>query len=357
LAAVCLLLGIGWLVLRRPRLSRRFVMADLVGGASFGLVTVLLIRPYLAVAARYPEAERTEEAVRRYSPPWKGFFVPSDLSRLFSGAFAGTRSTFPEPQEMVVLPGFVLMALGLVGLCFSAWPLRRRIALLTCTAVLVVLTFGTNVPFGGRITYLVLYHHAPGWDALRTPGRLVIWVTLGLCLLAAGAVTEATERISVWARGREPSERGNRWRMRWVAVAAVLFVAPLGIIAEGWGRVPQVTVSASPVPVTALPAPLLFLPQNRSTDYQIMTWSTDGFPLLSNGASGFVPNFQIRLRKAARHFPDAESVAALRRRGIRTVILLRSRTAGTAWDRAADRSVEGLGITRVDTGDAIVYGL
>jgi hypothetical protein len=63
------------------------------------------------------------------------------------------------------------------------------------------------------------------------------------------------------------------------------------------------------------------------------------------------------MRSSAAGFPDPASVSALRARGVRTVVVVRSRTPGTVWDGAAERSVAGLGISRQDLGDAVVYGL
>jgi len=102
---------------------------------------------------------------------------------------------------------------------------------------------------------------------------------------------------------------------------------------------------------------VMFLPTDLVGDYHLMLWSTDGWPTLANGSSGFDPPWQAQLRKAVKTFPDAGSVAALRARGVRTVVLFRSRAAGSAWEGAADKPVTGLGIERLDLGDAVVYRL
>ena len=64
---------------------------------------------------------------------------------------------------------------------------------------------------------------------------------------------------------------------------------------------------------------------------------------------------QIGLRQETYGFPDADSVAALRSRGILTVVVVRSRAYGTRWAGAADRPVTGLDIRRIDLGDAVVF--
>ena len=107
------------------------------------------------------------------------------------------------PPEMVLLPGILLAVLACVGVFWSCWSVRARVLLAAATAAVGVLSLGTGGPRGGRWTYLPLFEHAPGWSALRTPGRLVLWVTLGLCLLAAGTITRLNEAGLAWpAQGR-----------------------------------------------------------------------------------------------------------------------------------------------------------
>ena len=59
-------------------------------------------------------------------------------------------------------------------------------------------------------------------------------------------------------------------------------------------------------------------------DQSVMLWSTDGFPKMVNGGSGFFPNSTTEIRTRRRAFPDAASVEYLRSKGIRTVVVLRA---------------------------------
>jgi hypothetical protein len=88
-----------------------------------------------------------------------------------------------------------------------------------------------------------------------------------------------------------------------------------------------------------------------------MLWSTDRFEPIVNGNSGFVPRRLAEVREVTATFPDLESIDYLRELGVRTVILLPAKAAGTPWERAAATPVDGLGITREEAGDAIVYRL
>jgi hypothetical protein len=354
LAGICALWAAGWLLAGRPALPRALLAAEAAGGAAFVLVTFLLTRPYLRVLEANPTARRSEAMLDLFSPPPSGLRLSSATSWFWGDRQAADRAKLSWPPEMIVSPGHVLAALAVLGLFVSVWPLRRRLALAVATAVTTVLMLGTQAVGGGEWTYLLLYRHLPGWDALRTPGRLVIWVTLGLALLAAGFVGRLARLLLRPAPGTPtPARRDVR-----LAAGVLALAVPTALVgADGWGGPRHWPVAPSPVVVPSVPAPLMFLPTDLVGDYHLMLWSTDGWPTLANGSSGFDPPSQTRLRQDAETFPDAASVAALRARGVRTVVLVRSRAAGSPWEGAADRPVEGLGLERLDLGDAVVFRL
>ncbi len=354
LAGVCLLWGVGWLRRGRPRLPRRLVVAEVAGAGSFLLVTWLLTRPYLRVLEANPGARRSEAMLDLFSPPPAGLRLAPDTSWFWGDRQAAERAELFWPPEMVVSPGHVLAGLAVLGLVVSVWPLRRRLLLGAATAVATVLTLGTQAPGDGEWSYLLLYRHLPGWDALRTPGRLVLWVTLGLSLLAAGFVGRLARELL-----RPPADRGSRPVGPARAVAGVLALAAPTVLvaADGWGGPRHWPVAPAPIAVSSVPAPVMFLPTDLVGDYHLMLWSTEGWPVLANGSSGYDPPSQSRLREVTTTFPDAASVAELRLRGVRTVVLVRSRATGSPWEQAADRPVDGLGLQRLDLGDAVVYRL
>jgi len=354
LALVTALWGLGWLRSGRPPLPRRLLVAEGAGGGAFLLVTGLLVQPYLRVLATNPASQRSEAMLPLFSPPWTGLRLSSDTSWFWGERQAPDRAKLFWPPEMIVSPGLVLAALAVLGLFVSAWPLRRRIGLALATALATALTLGTQF-WGGRAwTYLVLYRYLPGWDVLRTPGRMIIWVTFGLALLAAGFVARLADVVAE----RLGSAGGDAGRRAVAGVGAAALLVPIGlVVADDWGGPRHWPVAPAPVRVSSLPAPIMFLPTDQIGDYHLMLWTTDGFPTLANGNSGFNPPQQEQLRQATRTFPDAASVAALRAKGIRTVVVVRSRAAGTRWAAAADKSVAGLGIRREDVGDAVVYHL
>lgn len=354
-ALAMLLLAGGWLLSgrRRAGLPRPVVLAHGIGGLAFAGLGALLVQPYLRVIEAHPEARRGENWLPLFSPPWRGLLTAPTTSSFWGDRQVNWRSRLSWPPEMVLSPGIVLLVLAVLGLVFSVWPLRRRLLVALTTAVVAVLALGTNAPAGGRWTYLPLYHHAPGWEALRTPGRLMIWVTMGLCVLAAGAVARFYAELAP----PRPA-RGNRSAQVMAAAAAVLAAVPAVVVLfEGSGLPRHWIVAQSPVKLDTLPAPVLLLPSDEIGDYHMMLWSTEGWPVIANGSSGFQPTEQVELRQEAKTFPDTASVAALRSRGILTVVVVRSRALGTPWQGAADRPVTDLPLRRTDLGDAVVFRL
>ncbi|NYF54535.1 hypothetical protein [Micromonospora purpureochromogenes] len=339
--------GVTWWRRRsRPAVSRGLLLADLAGVTGFAGVSLLMAAPYLEVVARHPAGRRTAAQVAMFSPPARGFLTAPPESWLWGERHGAARAALGFPGEMTLLPGVVLIALAVAGLVFSAWRVWQRVALAAGVLVSLALAAGTSFGGDGDPGYLTLMRRLPGWDALRTPGRLVLWTTLLLGVLAAGALTV-----------REPPPAGagrGDWR-RWARVALAL--PALLVLAEGVNRTPHVPVPAQPVALRGVAGPVLVLPLGGIRDYHVMLWSTDGFPSTVNGLASFTPDSQQRIRAAGTGFPDAGSVAYLRAAGVRTVVLLPGYATGTPWQGAAARPVEGLGIHRERVGDAVVYHL
>jgi hypothetical protein len=102
---------------------------------------------------------------------------------------------------------------------------------------------------------------------------------------------------------------------------------------------------------------MLVLPSDQLGDQLVMLWSTTRFPEIANGSSGLVPQRLAELRTSVAAFPDAGSVQYLRTLGVKTVVLLRDRVGGTAWERAGDVPVDALGIQREDVANTVVFRL
>jgi hypothetical protein len=241
-----------------------------------------------------------------------------------------------------------------LGLVLSAWPLRYRLILALGVAGFGWLAMGVAAP--SSRPYEFLFAHLPGWNAIRTPGRLVLWDILLLALLAAGLVTALSERAHAWLRGRPP---GPARRVLRPVLAMALLVPAALVVLEGVPSTPFPDVPPAPVSFAALDGPALVLPTGLAEDELIQFWSVDGFPAIANGSSGFIPPGLYQLRETVKSFPDAASVAYLRDRGIRTVVVERHPHA-VPWPEnppALTNPVDGLGIIREERPDAILYYL
>ncbi|MFI6128566.1 hypothetical protein [Micromonospora sp. NPDC051141] len=351
LAAVLVAAGCyGWSWWRRrerPPFGRRLLLADLAGGAVFGAVTLLLGLVFLRVVDLNPQAQRTLDWTKMFSPPLMGFLTAPGDSWLWGERHAAAREQLSWPPEMALLPGMTLIGLAAAGLVVSAYPLRRRVALGVGVLGTVLLGLGATLGGDGDPGYLTLSTHLPGWDALRTPGRMMHWTSLLLALLAAGLVTALAE-----SPGRSTGRRRSRFLM------PLVLLAPLAlVVTEGVNTTPHPEVPRPPAAMRAARDPILVLPAGGVGDLTYMLWTTDGFPRVTNGLAGFEPVSQAQTKAAIASFPDPGSVAYLRGIGVRSVVAVPSRAAGTPWEGIEARPVDGLGITREDLDGTLVFHL
>ncbi|MFE9689793.1 hypothetical protein [Micromonospora sp. NPDC005806] len=339
-----------WVVrpVKRP-FGRRLLLADLLGGVLFAAVGALLAVPYFKVAELHPNAARTLGDIKIYSPPASGFFTAPAESRIWGPLHEGARAALPWHPEMTLLPGFVLYALAAGGLFFSVWRVRHRLYLLAGVLVTMILAMGTRF-FGGTFTYVPLFEYLPGWNGLRTPGRMMLWTTLLLGLLAAGAATAFCARVRELAAERVPP-----WPGPWLRLATMLPL--LLVIVEGLNVTSHPVVPQQPVAMRTVDGPMLVLPSSQNLDQPVMVWSTSRFPDMVNGGSGFTPETQAQVREVAVGFPDQASVDYLRQLGVKNVVVLRNQLGGTPWEGMLERPSDGLGVTREEVGDAVVFHL
>jgi hypothetical protein len=328
-----------------PVLGWRLLIIDALGPLILAGIAALIALPYFHLA----DKSNSTAEIKFFSPPlWSLLIGPSE-SRVWGGPHQVARSALGWPAEMSLLPGFVLYALALAGLWFSVWKFRQRLVLIVALAASIVLTLGTNF-FGGHWTYLPLFGHLPASLGQRIPGRMMLWVTLLLGILAAGAVAEFVRRAEHWSAQRIPP-----WPAWWLRLATL--VPLLLVIAEGWNTTAHPVVPAQPASMRTIISPMLVLPTGAVTDGTVMLWSTSRYQKIANGSGGFAAARQAQMRTAVAGFPDAASIQYLRSINVTTVLLVRSAVAGTPWERAGDTPVDSLGITREDAADAVIFHL
>ena len=137
-----------------------------------------------------------------------------------------------------------------------------------------------------------------------------------------------------------------------------LGVAVAGFVVwEGSGRLATVDPPDIPAGLSSLQQPVFHIPSDWSNDSTYMWWSTDGFPDIANGISGFVTDELTELQQETYSFPDAESLQALRSYGVRTVVAHKDLLPGTSYQDVPNRSAVGLGVRVRETGDLLIYEL
>ncbi|WP_239075382.1 hypothetical protein [Planosporangium flavigriseum] len=340
----CLAGAVGWLVSGRPPLPRRVVLADLGGGLAFTGACGYFAYHYLRVRALYPETERPWDYVAWFSPTLRGLFTAPRSSLSWGAWHESARNAFQvASNEKVLLCGYVLYGLAALGLVVSAWTIRQRVFLTAGLVVGVLLALGANGPL-----YQLLYHYLPGFDGSRTPGRLIVWPTLLLGLLAAGAVTELARRV----------RRAALAAYARTLVLAVTVPLLALVLAEGLPKMDHPEVPDGPwAAMAATPTPMIVLPSDEGIDLNVMLWSTDGFPAMVNGGSSITPSGHQVIRDLVKRFPSPDSVNRLRLLGIRGVVVDRKRVAGTPYERLLDAPTAGTGVTRRNVGADVVFAL
>jgi hypothetical protein len=320
-----------WWLLGRPIVAPR---ATAAGVATVLVVTALLAVPYVRVRSDEPDASRSPSTVAAYSVGPRMFATASSLNPVWGPITS--RSNLPAVPEQTLFLGVATFLLAILGATWRGWPRGLRLGLVGAALVFAVLSLGFEVSGLGRfLPYRALYEVVPGWSGIRVPERLHTFTTLALALLAAAGAS----------------------RRRWLAPVAVV-----AILVEGAGFGPGRWYPHPPAPkppagLASVQAPLLQLPAEANDNRRYLLWSTDGFPKMVNGRSSITPKRTQQILASVDTFPDQASVDALRRLGLRTVVLHADRLAGTPWQDWRARPVAALGITRRVAGNLVVYDL
>jgi hypothetical protein len=332
----------GWL----PRPDRGVLVATVVGAVLFAVASGLLARPYLRVIDAHPESKRTPAYVDGFSPRRGAFLAAPAESWLWDDATKRVRDNLVAPWESSFFPGLAVSCLVLVGLLGSVLSRRLRIGLGLAVVVCALLSLGVRDVDGPRrylTPYRLLYDFAPGWDGVRTPGRINTLTSLGLALLAGAGLCVI---VGVLRR---------RGRVAIGTAAGLVGVAT--ILVEGVGPLTHVAVPPPSAAVRHEAAPQLNVPAVFHADLRYSYWSTAGFPETVNGAGAIDPTAYDHLRHQLADFPDRKTVRALRRLGVKTVIFHPSLVPEFGGEGTDTRPIAGLGIERERVGDVVVFRL
>jgi hypothetical protein len=334
LAALSVLVFLRW---RRDRPARGVVVASGAGAAVFLCVGVLLAMPYQRVKEDHPESERTAETVAAFSGGPEMFLAAPAQSTVWGPVTEPVRQELDFVPEQTLFPGVLVLVLAGFGLS-SASPFSKRLRIGLGAGVVMVavlsLGFQTN---GFPYPYRALYELAPGWDAVRTPGRLNTLTSLGLALLAAAGASGMGALL------------GHQSRI----VRVVAVALPVLVLVEGMGFPnPHPTVAKPPPGLADAAAPRLHLPMYEYESRRFLVWSANGFPEIVNGRGSFKPASFDALEQRMARFPAPDVVRELEDMGVRTVVLHPDLVDGTAWEDWRRWDLEG-----TESGGVILYRL
>ncbi|WP_147454975.1 hypothetical protein [Saccharothrix australiensis] len=381
-----LMAGIGVVALvvvlrRRAEFGNRVLVANVVGGAVFLVVTLLMAIPYLQVVERYGFTRAWKEIVE-LSPPPAGLVTVSDMSWLWRGSVFDHDANvpMPAPWEKMLFPGLPVLVLAVVGLFVSAWSKRVRVWLAATAVVVAVFALGAGF-FEGAFTYRLLWEFLPGWNSMRTPGRLIMWTVLLLALLAAGALTRLGQLLADrLERGEpkrgepergepensEPERRGSdhrrpeRRRLKRRRLVSLLLVVPAVVaLLEGLPVRPHPQVPGIPPGLRTVfeqtREPMVIVPMGEGNEFHYLLWSTEGWPTMVNGNSGNFPVPYVELFEVTREFPDSHSIDVLDKHGVRAVAVMKATVPGTPWADILTRPTAGYPVTRTETADVVLF--
>ncbi len=340
---------------RGSLIPRKLVAVTCVGLAALGAMTVYQARPYLKVANEYPTAKRTLKEVKTYSSGPAALLSASSENRVWGGVTAGTRAKVHSKNEDVFFPGGLILVLAIVGLCTGIYTRRLRAGLACGIVVCSVLAMGLGLT-GAGYPYRLLYDYAPGWDGVRVPGRVFTMATLFYALLVGAGVTWLAAVAGRFGKRHTVAALG--------AIVGVVLL--IGLLGEGAGHLGHPVVPRPAKAEVGLPGPLLDLPTDGAADRVWQYFSTNGFYEIPIGNSTFDISAVDDLRGGMSGFPDKASVEKLRYYGIKTVVLhlkmpklpgivgyALAEPPDTA--AAAAKPVAGLGITKRQVGDIVIY--
>lgn len=341
---LALVLGLSALLLLAGARDRRqrALTSLLLGAVVATAISAAYALPYLAT--RKQMGGRPQEQIVDFSAKPSSYLVATAGNYLY-----GAKTDRRGRPERRLFPGVLPCLLAVFGL-LAARPSREAIVYV----IALVAAFEMSLGFYGY-SYRFLYEHVSAFEGLRAPARLGIFVVFFLGLLAA--------------YGHAALERALA--LRWCAAAAVVIAAVL--LLEYWvAPLPLTAYSNNAPPLYAWLAQLphgvvLELPVPRpdtlpGDEARYSYMSTFHWMPLLNGYSGFYPDSYIARISSLRHFPSDESVARLKREGLRYIIVhtasYRPDDASLLLSRiSANSSFTELGSFSDGRADASVFAL
>jgi len=207
-------------------------------------------------------------------------------------------------------PGLALTGLGLLGLIYlfnrnRSNELAKPLAFSLLLSFL--LSFGLHLKLFDWQPYAFIADNIPGFEHLRSPFRFGIWVQISLLIFAI-------HFLHLLLR------KGLFWQVSVLVVVASLEIFPLP------ARLTQIPAFKQ---LTGVESPAVFLPYVQGTSASAYTQTTrymllaqDSGTTIVNGYSGYLPQTNADLKRKLSNFPDEASLEALRRAGVKSVLVV-----------------------------------
>lgn len=272
--------------------------------AAPALVSAAVAAPYAAayMLNRSSLGDRLDRDVYLYSATLRNYLATSEFNVLY-GRWS---QPFGQPERLL-FPGITAMALAAAGLMRMD---RARVTLAIAAIIGFVLSLGLNSP-----VYEWLRLVFTPYRGLRAPARASILLFLAIAVLAAFGYARLV-------RGRTPAMRA--------AMAALLACALIGeyfTLMGAWLTVPRQPAEVYRWLAGQPRSVVVEVPFARAdrlhaiADGLYMFSSTYHWQPIVNGYSGFFPKSFYEMSLYMRTFPDEESIAYLRKRGVEVIVV------------------------------------
>jgi hypothetical protein len=315
-----------------PRLVGRLAAASILVVA----VVLPLSLPYFRVATEF-HLDRTLDDAIGGAASLRNYLAAPPTSLLYGSP------TVPLIQHVetdeTLFPGLVTLALALVGVCFRR-PSGWRGFYVGLAGLGLIFSLGPQLkvgadPFGNAwLPYRLLYDYAPGFHAIRVPGRFGVIATLGIAGLAALGASSLLRHL--------PAKR--QWILGLglaVAVGAETLSVPTRMTPiETPSEVPPVyrwlAQRPNNLPMLELPTVearwLNQVPEMERQGHEQYLSIFHWHPTPS-GYSGFFPPLFWSVIREAKEVPSEESLAFLQSIGVKYLLFHQDQYPEDRWQQ------------------------
>ncbi len=357
-----------WELARARRHALR-TLGPAVAGVALGLVLSLpVFVPYLAIRQIHSGYGHSIEEAIPFSATPTSYLTPARSGPLIAEPYRRMEERFRDAHggwEKTLFPGLWLSMAFLVAIAAALIALargRRReagipawgelVGLFTAVALAgFVMSLGPRsgaVPEGAKLPAGLVFDLIPG-NLIRVPARFAILVLLGMAIVSGIALANAP----------------RSWR-RWLVGVSLLFLvierAPPAIsmvqpppITAAHRAVSQTTGAVLALPTVELDQQGVPLPASIPREAQHAYLSTANFRPLINGYAAFHPPSYWELVRAVQDLSSPTALAALKARGVTTLVVQTELIKGTRWQGVVDELERWPGVRRIarDKGVAV----